>query len=305
MRNVSTPTTRRCRCSTSGKTRTDDYGPTCSTIGHSPVARRRRRSTSTRPIERGASRGASGPLARADAADAYQAASKRALRAGPRPARSSRSPAGRMRRRYFFDLARLNKGRSALRRSPHRWHCSPSSARSTDCHPPNADASASERSSPWSMGWHLVARALRQGLANGKTGKAIAYSLNAWDAPRSLPQRWPSVHEQTMRERRCARLLPAGVTGPSPLRRRRRRAAANLHPIETAKLNDVDPLAWLPTASLACRITGQAARRTPAWTRGDFRNSAPRLTAIALSTNIAAAFSGRVPLLGNEPARTG
>lgn len=60
----------------------------------------------------------------------------------------------------------------------------------------------------------------------------------------------------------CARSPPAGATGPSPVPTRAeggRRAAAIYTLIETAKLNDVDPLAWL--ADVLARLQNRLAWR--------------------------------------------
>ncbi len=93
-----------------------------------------------------------------------------------------------------------------------------------------------------------------------KTGKAIAYSLNAWDAL----VRFLDDGRLCMSNNAAERAMRPVATG-----RRNwtfagsdeggRRAAAIYTLIETAKLNDVDPLAWL--ADMLTRLQDHPAKR--------------------------------------------
>lgn len=95
---------------------------------------------------------------------------------------------------------------------------------------------------------------------NGKTAKAIAYSLNAWDAL----GRFLDDGRLCMSNNAAERAMRPLATG-----RRNwtfagsdeggRRAAAIYTLIETAKLNDVDPLAWL--ADMLARLQDHPAKR--------------------------------------------
>jgi transposase len=126
---------------------------------------------------------------------------------------------------------------------------------------------------------------------NGKTGKAIAYSLNAWEAL----CRFLDDGRLCMSNNAAERAMRPLATG-----RRNwtfagsdeggRRAAAIHTLIETAKLNDVDPLAWL--ADILARLQDHPVKRLDEllpW-------NAPlpeRLS--AASTPQTAAFTGRIP----------
>ena len=95
---------------------------------------------------------------------------------------------------------------------------------------------------------------------NGKVGKAIAYSLNAWDAlVRFLDDgRLCMTNNAAERALRCIAVgrnnwTFAGSDSGGD------RAAAIYTLIETAKLNDVDPLAWL--ADALARLQDHPAKR--------------------------------------------
>jgi len=273
MRNVSTPDDTTVPVLDIGKDRTDDYDhvrddrpfPSRAAGGALLLLARSRR---------GASRGASGPLARLMQADAYSGFT-RALtrRAGGRADR--RVACWAHARTYFFACA-AHKAPIGLRRR--RIDALFAIEREINgLHPPNADASPGAQQVPGRWAGHLVARALRQGLAQRQAGKAIAYSPQSLGCTRSLPQRWPSVHEQHAAERAMRRLLPAGVTGPSPAPTKAAAAPLQSTPDRNAKAQRRRSLAWLADGSLACRNhrPGSSTNSCPG-TGGDFGNSAPR-----------------------------
>ena len=164
-------------------------------------------------------------------------------------------------RRYFFDLARLNKapiGIEAVARidalfaiereinglsSAERRHVRQQRSK------PLVDALAA-----WLPDQYAKVS------PNGKVGKAIAYSLNAWDAL----VRFLDDGRLCMSNNAAERAMRPIATG-----RRNwtfagsdeggRRAAAIYTLIETAKLNDVDPLAWL--ADALARLQDHPAKR--------------------------------------------
>jgi transposase len=164
-------------------------------------------------------------------------------------------------RRYFFDLARLNKapiGIEAVARIDALFAIE----REINGSPPAERRRVrQERSKPlvdalgsWLRQRHAVVS------PNGKTGKAIAYSLNAWDAL----GRFLDDGRLCMSNNAAERAMRPLATG-----RRNwtfagsdeggRRAAAIYTLIETAKLNDVDPLAWL--ADVLARLQDHPAKR--------------------------------------------
>jgi transposase len=164
-------------------------------------------------------------------------------------------------RRYFFDLARLNKapiGIEAVARIDALFAIereinglSPAQRRQV-----RQDRSRSlvEALGAWLRERHAEVS------PNGKTGKAIAYSLNAWHAL----VRFLDDGRLCMTNNAAERAMRPLATG-----RRNwtfagsdeggRRAAAIYTLIETAKLNDVDPLAWL--ADMLARLQDHPAKR--------------------------------------------
>jgi transposase len=95
---------------------------------------------------------------------------------------------------------------------------------------------------------------------NGKTGKAVAYSLNCWDALIRFLDDGRLCMSNNAAER-AMRPLASGrrnwtFAGSDE---GGRRAAAIYTLIETAKLNDVDPLAWL--AGMLARLQDHPAKR--------------------------------------------
>src|SRR5262249_55857111 len=163
--------------------------------------------------------------------------------------------------RYFFDLARLNKspiGIEAVARIDALFAIEREINGSL---PTERRRVRQERSKPlvealgsWLREQHAMVS------PNGKTGKTIAYSLNAWKALcRSL-----DAGRLCMSNNAAERAMRPLATG-----RRNwtfagsdeggRRAAAIYTLIETAKLNDVDPLAWL--ADVLARLHDHPAKR--------------------------------------------
>jgi transposase len=97
---------------------------------------------------------------------------------------------------------------------------------------------------------------------HGKVAKAIAYSLNAWDAL----CRFLDDGQLCMTNNAAERALRCIAVGRNNWTfagsdAGGRRAAAIYTLIETAKLNDVDPQAWL--ADVLARLQDHPARRIP------------------------------------------
>jgi len=108
----------------------------------------------------------------------------------------------------LFDLARLNKGADPLRPVARIDALFAIEPRSTDCHRERRRVRQERSKSLVEWAGHWLREHYGKVSPNGKTGKAIAYSLNAWDAlVRSSSM--ASVHEQNnAASGRCARLLP-------------------------------------------------------------------------------------------------
>ena len=164
-------------------------------------------------------------------------------------------------RRYFFDLARLNKapiGIEAVARIDALFAIE----REINGLPPSERRRVrQDRSKPLvdALGAWLREQHTRVS-PNGKTAKAIAYSLNAWDAL----VRFLDDGRLCMSNNAAERAMRPVATG-----RRNwtfagsdeggRRAAAIYTLIETAKINDIDPLAWL--ADILARLQDHPAKR--------------------------------------------
>jgi transposase len=164
-------------------------------------------------------------------------------------------------RRYFFELARLNKapiGIEAVARIDALFAIEreinglPASQRRRVRH---------DRSRPLVEALGIWLREQHSTVSpNGKTGKAIAYSLNVWNAL----IRFLDDGRLCMSNNAAERAMRPIATG-----RRNwtfagsdeggRRAAAIYTLIETAKLNDVDPLTWL--ADILARLHDHPAKR--------------------------------------------
>ena len=164
-------------------------------------------------------------------------------------------------RRYFFDLARLNKapiGIEAVARIDALFAIEREINGSS---PQVRQRVRQERSKPLvdALGAWLREQHAKVS-PNGKTGKAIAYSLNCWDAL----IRFLEDGRLCMSNNAAERAMRPLATG-----RRNwtfagsdeggRRAAAIYTLIETAKLNDTDPLAWL--ADVLARLQDHPAKR--------------------------------------------
>jgi len=164
-------------------------------------------------------------------------------------------------RRYFFDLARLNKapiGIEAVARidalfaiereingksAAERWKV------------------RQERSRPLVEALGLWLREQHAKLSpSSKTGQAIAYSLNAWDALRRFLDDGRLCMSNNAAERalRCVAVGRRNWTFAGS-DEGGRRAAAIYTLIETAKLNCIDPLAWL--TDILARLQDHPAKR--------------------------------------------
>ena len=182
-------------------------------------------------------------------------------------------------RRYFFDLARLSKapiaieavaridalfaiereinGKTALERSQVRQ----------------------ERSRPLVEALGLWLREQHARLSpNSQVAKAIAYSLNGWDALIRFLEDGRLCMSNNAAERalRCVAVGRRNWTFAGS-DEGGRRAAAIYTLIETAKLNSVDPQAWL--ADVLGRINDQQASRLGELLPWNWIKAAPRLAA--------------------------
>lgn len=225
-------------------------------------------------------------------------------RAG-RPGRSSRSPAGPT-RRYFFDLARLNKAPIGIK-AVARIDALFAIEREINGHQPAERRNVrQDGSKPLVDTLSLWLREQHTKVSpNGKTDKAIAYSLNAWDAGVCFLDDGRlcmsnNAAERTMRPvatgRRNWTFAGSDEGG--------RRAAAIDTLIETAKLNDTDRSPGSQTSSHACRtIRPNASTNSCPGTGDDSRINAPLLD-LSASTPQAAAFTGCVRSLFFEGIST-
>jgi transposase len=164
-------------------------------------------------------------------------------------------------RRYFFDLARLNKAPIGIEAVARIDALFAIEREINGLQPAERRNVRQDRSKPLvdTLGIWLREQHTRVS-PNGKTAKAIAYSLNAWDAL----VRFLDDGRLCMSNNAAERAMRPVATG-----RRNwtfagsddggRRAAAIYTLIETAKLNDTDPLAWL--ADLLARLQDQPAKR--------------------------------------------
>ncbi len=180
-------------------------------------------------------------------------------RAG-RPGRSSRSPAGPT-RRYFFDLARLNKAPIGIEAVARIDALFAIEREINGLQPAERRNVRQDRSKPLVDTLSLWLREQHTRVSpNGKTAKAIAYSLNAWDAGVCFLDDGRLCMSNNAAER---------VMRPVATGRRNwtfagsdeggRRAAAIDTLIETAKLKDTDPLACL--ADVLARLQDHSAKR--------------------------------------------
>jgi transposase len=164
-------------------------------------------------------------------------------------------------RRYFFELVRLHKapiGGEAVGRIDALFAIE---REINGAEPAERRRVRQERSKPLvdELGVWLREQYARVS-PGSKIGKAIAYSLNAWDAL----GRFLDDGRLCMSNNAAERAMRPVATG-----RRNwtfagsdeggRRAAAIYSLIETAKINDVDPLAWL--ADVLARIQDHPAKR--------------------------------------------
>jgi transposase len=164
-------------------------------------------------------------------------------------------------RRYFFELARLHKAPLALEAVAHIDALFAIEREINGAVPVERQRVRQERSKPLveELGVWLREQYARVS-PSSKIGKAIAYSLNAWDAL----ARFLDDGRLCMSNNAAERAMRPVATG-----RRNwtfagsdeggRRAAAIYSLIETAKINGVDPLAWL--ADVLARIQDHPAKR--------------------------------------------
>jgi len=193
-------------------------------------------------------------------ADAY-AGYNRLYEAGRQPAPIVEAACWAHARRKFFDLARLNKAPIAIEAIA-RIDALFAIERDINGLPPDERRQVRhERSRPRVVALGAWLREQHARLSpHSQVAKAIAYSLNAWDAlVRFLDDgRLCMTNNAAERALRCIAVgrnnwTFAGSDAGG------RRAAAIYTLIETAKLNDVDPQAWL--TDVLARLQDHPARR--------------------------------------------
>ena len=164
-------------------------------------------------------------------------------------------------RRYFFELARLNKAPIGIEAVARIDALFAIEREINGASPTERLRVRQERSKLLVEAFgHWLREQHAKVSPNGKTAKAIAYSLNAWEAL----GRFLDDGRLCMSNNAAERAMRPIATG-----RRNwtfagsdeggRRAAAIYTLIETAKLNDVDPLAWL--ADMPARLHDHPANR--------------------------------------------
>jgi transposase len=193
-------------------------------------------------------------------ADAY-AGYDRLYAAGRRPGPIVEAACWAHARRKFFDLARLNKAPIAIE-AVARIDTLFAIERDINGLPPDERRRVRhERSRPCVEALGIWLREQHGRLSpNNQVAKAIAYSLNAWDAL----IRFLDDGRLCMTNNAAERALRGIAVGRNNWTfagsdAGGRRAAAIYTLIETAKLNDVDPQAWL--ADVLARLQDHPARR--------------------------------------------
>jgi transposase len=193
-------------------------------------------------------------------ADAY-AGYDRLYAAGRRPGPIVEAACWAHARRKFFDLARLNKAPVAIE-AVARIDTLFAIERDINGLPPDERRRVRhERSRPRVEALGIWLREQHGRLSpNNQVAKAIAYSLNAWDAL----IRFLDDGRLCMTNNAAERALRGIAVGRNNWTfagsdAGGRRAAAIYTLIETAKLNDVDPQAWL--ADVLARLQDHPARR--------------------------------------------
>ena len=192
-------------------------------------------------------------------ADAY-AGFNRLYEARRKPGRSSRRRAGPMRGASSSTSRGSTRRRSPSRRSSASMRCSPSSARSTALRPHSACGARRAQPAARRRTGDLAARATRQALRPSQDRQGIAYSLTRWVALTRFLDDGRLCMSNNAAEREIRPIAVgrknwtfAGSDEGG------RRAAAIYTLIQTAKLNDVDPQAWL--ADVLARLQDHPAKR--------------------------------------------
>jgi transposase len=190
-------------------------------------------------------------------ADAY-AGFNRLYEAGRKPGRSSKRCAGRMRGASSSIWRGSTRRRSRSRRSNASMPSSRSSATSTAS---RRRSVRNDQSRPLATALETWLRKQRAKLsAKNEVAKAIAYSLNRWSGlTRFLDDgRLCMSNNAAERALRCVAVGRHNWTFAGS-DEGGRRAAAIYTLIETAKLNDIDPRAWL--ADMLARLPDHPVRR--------------------------------------------
>ena len=277
------------------------YGPTCATTGRSPAPTRRRRPSSTRPTAAARIPRRIWPAyAGLMQADAY-AGFNRLYEAGRKPGPIVEAACWAHARRKFFELARLNKAPIALEavtridalfaiereingqpptRAPRASARSAAGRWSTSSRPGCASSTPGSRRKPSSPRRSPTASTAGTALTRFLDDGRLCMTNNA--AERALRGIAVGRHNWTF----------AGSDAGG------RRAAAIYTLIETAKLNDVDPQAWL--ADVLARLQDHPAKRIDEllpWNWKRLPQRPPRRSPFrpgSQSTTISAALAVRV-----------
>ncbi len=163
-------------------------------------------------------------------------------------------------RRKFFDLARLQKAPIAIE-AVKRIDALFAIEREINGKTPLERVRVrNEHSRPLVNDLETWLREQRRKLSSkSDTAKAINYSLQRWPALTRFLNDGGCACPTMPPSGRCAASRSAPQLDLRRLRRRRHRAAAMYTLIETAKLNDIDPQAWL--ADVLARVHDHAAKR--------------------------------------------
>ena len=259
--NASMPTTPPCRFWPRARPAPAAYGPMCATTGRLADLIRRRRCSSIRVIV-----AASIPnsiwqaIAGLMQADAY-AGFNRLYDAGRKPGPIIEAACWAHARRKFFDLARINKAPIASEAVERIDALFAIEREINGMTPPERVRVRKERSRPLVIELETWLREQRARVSkNSETAKAIDYSLKRWTAL----TRFLDDGRLCMSNNAAERELRAIAVGRhnwtfAGSDEGGRRAAAIYTLIATAKLNDVDPQAWL--ADVLARLPDHPAKR--------------------------------------------
>jgi len=234
-------------------------------------------------------------------ADAY-AGFNRLYEAGRKPGPIIEAVCWAHARRKFFDLARLNKSPIAIEAVKRIDALFDIERDINGKPPPERRRIRNEHSLPLVIDLERWLRQQRAKLsASSQVAKAIAYSLNRWNGlARFLDDgRLCMTNNAAERALRCVAVGRHNWTFAGS-DEGGRRAAAIYTLVETAKLNDVDPRAWL--ADVLARPSGQADRRVAALELEAGSRHAGGMKGLAARPIIRAGFAACTAIIWLTPA---